>query len=198
MVFILTSSTIGGRVTGKTFPWTSSTVGIINIISRGTWTLWWVNSVSFTSDTVGSVFFTGHTLWFTKDDLGGTDWDVFDLSGFDFLWWNMTFWWVDSSIGTDDTVGWRLGTDVTLFLTWWTFGNTVVIVVIFTFTKGTINSGFVGTGSTSVISGTGRTSIVTSFTIRTIGVEELSGSTNTSTINHDSSLSTSGTVIWGT
>jgi len=198
VVFILTSGTVGGRVTGKTFPWTSSTGGSFNIVSGGTWTLWWVNSVGFTSDTVGGVFFTGHTLWFTKDDLGGTDWDVFDSSGFDFLWWDMTFWWVDSSISTDNTVRWRLGTDVTLFLTWWTFGDTVVIVVIFTFTKGTINSGFVGTGRTSVISGTGGTSIVTSFTIRGIGIEELSGFTNTSTINHDSSLSTSDTVIWGT
>lgn len=198
VLFILTSGTVGGRVTGKTFPWTSGTVGSFNIISRGTWTLWWVYSVGFTSDTVGGVFFTGHTLWFTKDDLGRTDRDVFDSGGFDFLWWDVTFWWVDSSIGTDDTVGWRLGTDVTLFLTWWTFGDTVVIEVIFTFTKGTVNSGFVGTGFTSVISGTGGTSIVTNFTIRVIGIEVLSGGTDTSSFNHDSSLSTSGTVIRGT
>jgi hypothetical protein len=74
----------------------------------------------------------------------------------------MTFWWVDSSISTNNTVGWIVRTDVTLFSTRWTFRNTRIIKVILTFTKWrSSNSGSVRTSYTNVFRGTSCTSIVT-------------------------------------
>jgi hypothetical protein len=88
----------------------------------------------------------------------------------DFLWRNVTFWWVNSISSTNGTVGWRLSTDVTLGFTSTTDRNTTIIVVILTWTSGRTDSGVIGTSDTSVISSTVSTSIVTWFTVFVGGV----------------------------
>jgi len=126
--------------------------------------------------------------------LGRTDRDIFNSGGFDGLWWDVAFWWVDSVSSTNDTVGWRSLTDVTLVSTGFTGWNTIIIVIVRTITKSGVVSEGVRTSVTGVVGNTIFTGIVTSFTILVIVIEIHVRVTNTYIIGHNSSLTTGKTV----
>jgi len=155
-------------------------------------TLWWVNSLSRTSDTVGWVDVTDFTFFFTRWTRGST---VFIESDFTFTNWGFnsgvvgtsdtgfeggtsftldgtwrtllsvevftvftnTRWWVDSSLGTSDTVISSFVTSGTFSGTRWTMHGTGIIVTSWAFTswgRDSVTSTditmiwFIGTGGT--------------------------------------------------
>jgi len=75
-----TSLTISESSTSNTFVRTMFTYLISFIETSITITGWWINSMSFTGQTVSSLSFTSSTLIVTKDYLGGTDWNIFNIS----------------------------------------------------------------------------------------------------------------------
>jgi len=56
----------------------------------------------------------------TVDNFNRSNWDIVDLSRLSFWFWDITFWWRDSSFSTNDTVIWHVFTDGTFFVTIWT------------------------------------------------------------------------------